>query len=68
MSKIIFVGPSAEPAIDIEEDEIPCKRCPYNPIDQLIRSGGEDICPDAFKEIAKHCNYNYNRQKRSDDC
>lgn len=39
-----------------------CGNCPYNPVEQMIR-GGDESCPDAFKEQAKYCNYNYNCQK-----
>ena len=41
-----------------------CGNCPYNPVEQMIR-GGDEPCPDAFKEQAKYCNYNYNCQKHS---
>lgn len=44
-----------------------CASCPYNPVEAMIRNGGEDVCPDAFKPVAVHCNYNYNCQIRDDD-
>lgn len=65
MSEIIFVGPSAE--IEFEDEPKLCASCPYNPVEAMIRNGGEDVCPDAFKPVAVHCNYNYNCQIRDDD-
>lgn len=41
-----------------ENKEMLCVRCPYSPINQIIRNGGEEICPDAYREIAKYCNLN----------
>ena len=40
MSKILFVGPSAE--IEFEDEPKPCASCPKNPVEAMIRNGGED--------------------------
>lgn len=66
MSEVMFVGPSGEAVLEEDEPKL-CERCPYNPVHALIRNGGEDVCPDAFKPVAIHCNYNYNCQIRDDD-
>lgn len=65
MSEVMFVGPSGEAVLEDDEPKL-CERCPYNPVHALIRNGGEEVCPDAFKPVAVHCNYNYNCQKNND--
>lgn len=65
MTEVMFVGPSGEAVLEDDEPKL-CERCPYNPVHALIRNGGEDVCPDAFKPVAVHCNYNYNCQKNND--
>lgn len=41
--------------MDAEDEPKLCASCPYNPVEAMIRNGGEDVCPDAFKPIAIYC-------------
>lgn len=44
-----------------------CSKCVYNPFHQLIRNGGENVCPDAFTAVSAYCGYNQdNREPLSD--
>ena len=63
---VLFVGPSGEPVIEEDEPKL-CASCPYNPVEAMIRNGGEDVCPDAFKPVATHCNYNCQKREAEDD-
>lgn len=65
MTEVMFVGPSGEAVLEDDEPKL-CASCPYNPVEQMIRNGGEEVCPDAFKPVAVHCNYNYNCQRNDD--
>lgn len=47
---LIYNAPTIEPKL--------CASCPYNPVEAMIRNGGEDVCPDAFKPVAKYCKRN----------
>ena len=47
--------PNCGARMEDEDEPKPCVSCPYNPVEAMIRNGGEDVCPDAFKPIAIYC-------------
>lgn len=40
-----------------------CSKCVYNPFHQIIRNGGENICPDAFTAASAYCGHNQDNHK-----
>lgn len=44
-----------------------CCECPYNPFIQIIRNGGEEICPDAFTDVSQNCGFNQENKEKSDN-